>query len=199
MQCVTYGATADLVARQGRILWVIELKRSLNFDVIAQADFWHGRAHYTSVATPHTRAHPRGRALAMRVLDWKGIGYLPIHAPHSGCEASVAAGIVQRGSLNRRACSEVLHGSLTEEQKTFAQAGNAEGKRWTPFQRTCREVRECVAKEPGIHLKKLVDSINHHYASDASARSSLSTLIRGGQVEGVEARIEGRYLRIYPA
>ena len=40
-----------------------------------------------------------------------------------------------------------------------AQAGNAEGKCWTPFRETCQNVADAVKETPGINIKDLVDKI----------------------------------------
>lgn len=198
VQCGSFGSIADLVAVQGRVVWVIELKRVLNFEVIAQAAYWTRYAHYASVAVPAPRRQSsNGRYLAYEVLEWKGVGYIPVLGPSYRAEPSVQGGVV-RGRLHRKADATRVRDVLSEEHKTYAAAGNANGSRWTPFQRTCREVLNEVTRKPGIHLKELIDAINHHYASDASARSSLSTWIQGGKVKGVEARREGRYLKIFP-
>ena len=201
VQCSYAGDIADLVARQGKLLWVIELKRSLSLEVIAQASIWRRYAHYASVAIPvrRTSRTSKGRQLAEQIVQERGIGILKVQGPESyQPEPSVVTHGVTDAKLNRQAWSDKLRDSLCEEQKTFAVAGNSEGKRWTPFQKTCREVLNVVTKKPGLCMKELVDAVDHHYASDSGARAHLSSWIQEGVVTGVEARREGRYLRIYP-
>jgi hypothetical protein len=131
------------------------------------------------------------------VLRERGIGVLivdpgyysePEARPYTYCEPR----------LNRKAASDVIRESLCEEQKTYSTAGASNGKRWTPFQRTIREVRAMVSKQPGIHVKALVDSISHHYATDSGARASIPHWIRAGVIAGVELRRDGKFLRLYP-
>ena len=195
------GDIADIVARQGKLLWVIELKKSLSLEVIAQAQIWSRYAHYASVAIP-TRTRSRtskGRELADRIMAERGIGCIKVQGPESyQPEPMVVTRGVVAARLNRKASSDKLRNSLCEEQKTFATAGNSDGKRWTPFQRTCREVLNAVTKKPGLNMKELVDAVDHHYASDAGARAHLAGWIQEGVVDGVEARREGRCLRVYP-
>lgn len=195
-----YGDVADIVAVQNGRVWVIELKKTLSLEVIAQADEWRPVAHYVSIATPvsYRRRITKGARLAEHILCWKGIGWFKVAEPIKGWYESEFARQKRVPSLNRKALAYKILDSLCEEQKTFAKAGNAEGKRWTPFQNTCKQVLATVAHSPGICMKDLVDAISHHYASDAGARANLSQWIQAGVVKGVEARKEGRYLRIYP-
>ena len=192
------GDIADLVARQRHLIWVIELKKSLSLEVIAQAALWTRRAHFASVAVPAPRASRRtkGQWLAEEVLEWKGVGCLHVSEPNSYSEALVQGKVQPR--LHRKALASSLRDVLCEEHKTFATAGNAEGRRWTPFQRTCQAVLQAVGRKPGMSIKELVDCIDHHYASDKGARGHLATWIKVGTVAGVEARAEGRSLRVYP-
>jgi hypothetical protein len=63
------GPVADIVARSGRIIWVIEAKMTLGLSVLGQADSWRPYAHYVSIATP-TYA-PAGNAESLRWTPWR--------------------------------------------------------------------------------------------------------------------------------
>lgn len=192
------GDIADIVARQGRLVWVIELKKSLSLEVIAQASLWTRRAHFASVAIPQrqTSRRTKGQWLADEVLEWKGLGCFVVNAPTSYSETGANVRVMPR--LHRKAEVARLREVLCEEHKTFAEAGNAEGRRWTPFQRTCRAVLDAASRKPGMSMKELVDCIDHHYASDKGARAHLASWIKAGTVEGVRVEQEGRALRVYP-
>lgn len=181
---------ADIVATQSRLVWIIEVKRSLSLSVMAQATARRREAHLVSVAVPSARWSD-GRHYAMRVLRADGIG--TILADTNGAKEYFAP------ALNRSAhgAAVELRNTLCDEQKTFSRAGAANGRYWSPFTRTCGAVLELVKAEPGLSLKELMTRIEHHYASEASARSSMSHWIQAGKVPGVEARREDRYLRIY--
>jgi hypothetical protein len=56
-------------------------------------------------------------------------------------------------------------------------AGSNQGGHWTPFKSTRDTMISMVKKAPGIPFKELLEKIDHHYASTASARSCLSKLI----------------------
>ena len=60
----------DIIGVRNKIVWIVECKSSLNFDVIAQARHWRYWVHYVSVAVPSSnRATNRGRDLAMEYLE----------------------------------------------------------------------------------------------------------------------------------
>lgn len=188
------GPRADIVARRGRVLWVIEVKRSLDLTVLGQAHIWKRRAHRVSVAVPFRR-DSTGRDFALLAAAGDGIGVLVARHVYDG-EIKVVEHL--RPELRRR----VLGIELVESQKTWAEAGNAEGKRWSPFKQTCKLVREVVEQTPGLTIREVVDRVDHHYASVASARGSLLTWARAGRLDGVKVlggtKTTG-HLRLYPS
>jgi len=192
---LTNDAVADIVAVQGPLLYVIECKRSLSLQVIAQAERWRCYANLVSVATPAGRERAQHGFARRHLFEPLGIGWLKVDGPISDSCDGIRERVTPR--KHRRTIAR-LRDALRDEHRTFAKAGNARGSYWTPFQATCREVQAAVSKRPGITMKELVDSIRHHYASTASARNTLAKWIQQGIVEGVEARREGRALRLYP-
>lgn len=68
----------------------------------------------------------------------------------------------------------------------------------SPWRRTCKRAADLVRDRPGVSLKNLVESIDHHYANTSSARANISYWARAGKIDGVECRREGRFLRLYP-
>ena len=194
-QEVTMGQrSCDIVARRDCITWSIEVKTTLNFAVLAQAWHWRRYSHRISIAVPTVQnSYSDGRHFAFEVMRDKGIGWLTVGHEEWDMEKVRAA---DHGKLFRAA--SVSSWKLDPEHKTFAMAGTQSGARWTPFQRTCKLVREAVEKTPGITMKGLINEVDHHYANDASAKGSLAQWIKAGVVEGVEAKYEGRFLRMYP-
>ena len=87
---------------------------------------------------------------------------------------------------------------ITEEQKNWAPAGNANGDRWTPFQQTARDVRKYVEAHPGCRMADVMENVEHHYQKDSTARSCLSGYIGRGIIRGIEARLEGKGFKFYP-
>lgn len=188
------GRTADIVAVNGHLLWVIEAKNSLSLALLDQAFRWKGYANYVSIATPRPKRHTKGEDAARLFVRHFGIGRLSIRRRSGDNVDQVVAPQLCRNRL------DTLMDCLTEQHKTYAQAGNAEGRRWTPFRNTCMELQRVVQGQPGIHLKAAMDKINHHYNSDSTARASISRYLQMNTniVKGVRCEREGRYLRLYP-
>jgi hypothetical protein len=209
------GAVADIVATLGNLVWVIECKTSLTFEVVAQAIRWrrHGWAHYVSIAVPATKKEGKefneGRALAMKVLEREGVGCFKVVAKEgfayeeaTGKMSRPTVFVVQEAakpSLHRSArYVDQVRGCLREEQKSQI-AGSAGGGHWTPFRHTCDQLRRVVKEAPGIAMKDALAKIEHHYHSDASARAALPKWIESGKIDGVCLVIEKRRRRLYPA
>jgi hypothetical protein len=184
---------ADIVATCGQLVWIVECKMSLGLSVLAQSHLWHGWAHYVSVAVPTVRG--RGgrhysRYYAKRCLRRDGVGLIEV----GGFDASEKV----KPSLNRRAShAKEMRDGLEPEHKHYAAAGSADGRRWTPFRRTCQRLVDAVKAQPGIQLKDLIDSVDHHYASDASGRACIARLTREGVIDGLRCERVGKRVRFY--
>lgn len=193
VQIKTYGSVADIVALQGNILQVIECKKTLSMDVIAQAYNWRRHANFISVAVPrHRRKRTNGRLFAEQVLSTFGIGLIVVD--YRECVVEIV-----QPSLNRKAKTDLVKEALSTEQKTFAKAGNSEGKRWTPFQQTSLNILREVKKRPGITMKELMERINHHYSTPSAARTCIAKWAKYNVIKGVRLEKEGRVLKLYPA
>jgi len=180
---------ADIVAVNGSLIWVIESKLSVSLDVIDQAMKWSSWAHYVSIAAPMGRA--RRSEACYRFLGSMAIGLIQVNE-HGTVEETLCP------CIKRSARTDYLKKCLRPEHQTYAEAGNANGKRWTPFRQTSDNALRIVQQKPGITLKELVDAIETHYRRKTTARACLSKWIRRGVIKGIEMRREGRKLRIYP-
>lgn len=183
-----FKCCADIVAVQGPVVWVLETKLSFGLSVIEQAHDWRPYAHFVSVAVPWSRRTRMAEIICRRL----GIGVLRIRKD----------GMIDERALpdfNRKALADRLRVDLTERHKTYAPAGNAAGRRYTPFRRTCESVAAAVRERPGLLLKELLDSVPTHYLNRASARTCLPRWVREGLVDGVRMERDGRFLRLYPA
>lgn len=194
-QEVQCGTRADIVATRGPLLWVIECKLSISLELLAQAHDWRGWAHFISIAVeaPKRRGRRRrGSRTAKFVRDTlkaAGIGYLRVG--ENGVEEFLAP------RLNRTISSQ-LRDRLSEEQRTFAKAGNGRNEFWSPYKQTCRRLAIHVRENAGCSLKEAIDSIQHHYASNSSAISSLRHWLAHGKVAGVRLQYKGRKIQLYP-
>lgn len=198
----TGSGVADVVATQGRLLLTVETKLSLNFDVIAQACAWRPYAHLSYVAVPAGVRYSDGRRLAEHVCKMLGVGVLLVYhstTPQAGFNSRTVHEQV-KPMLARSAAHDHIRRWLRPEQKTgeFGEAGASGGGHYTNFKGTARALGRLVKSEPGIELSKVIEQIDHHYATPASARTHLAQWIERGIIEGIELRREGRKLRLYP-
>jgi len=198
VQPYSHGQIADIVAVRPPLVWIIEMKKSLTLSVIEQAEGWTHDCHYLSIAVRWGISGRKvaGRSVAVRMLSLLGIGILDVDARHADYYGpSVREKLEPK--LRRWANVKKVRDCLTENHKTFAPAGNPWGKRLTPFSVTCLRVMEAVKNHPGITMKEVVDRIDTHYSSTATARASLMKWIRLGLVDGVRAE-NGRPTKLYP-
>jgi hypothetical protein len=196
------GGIADIVAVRYPLVHIVECKMTYSAEVVGQADEWvrYSLAHHVSIAVPSIKrtrgwrgSRSKGRAMLDRYLLSIGIGKIQVNKKRRQVEweRSIPPKLTRKPRNLKR-----LRDTLTEEHKTFAQAGNAEGTRWTPFQQTCRELKRVVKNSPGITLLEAIRTLReHHYASDQSARTSLARGLQYGYVKGVRA--EGRDCKLY--
>lgn len=184
------GWTCDIVGRRPPILFAVECKLTFSTSVVEQAYRWLDSAHYTAVAVPVGRR--RGHTMLNHYCRLTGIGVLTV-APGSDPWARVSEELHPR--LHRNIVGR-LRERLHERQKTYAQAGNALGRRFTPFQGTCEALRDFVERNPGCTMKDAVKGIRHHYAS-STARSALLKWLRDGIIKGVRVE-ETRPLTLHP-
>jgi len=185
VQATRGGRRADIVAKRGRLLWAIEAKRSLSLALLEQGVSWQWRAHHVSVAFPLGK----GRGMGLAVCKWKGLGALAV------TEDRVVERLAPR--LNRRIGGH-LADVLVPQQADYAPAGNAGGAFWSPFKETCQNVLAFVREHPGCTSKELVEGVDHHYHSSATARSALLHWVGAGKIPGIRVEVEKRRARYYP-
>lgn len=198
----------DIAARRGPIVWAVECKVRLNYDVIGQAKRWVPYVHRSLVAAPgtHWPLHPFDRKL----LDDFGLGLLEVHQRDRHHEWGTerqqwnkdGLAVLHRidARLNRRPEAGLIN-RLREGHRTMGQAGQSGGERWTVWKSTCRDLREFVQEHPGCTIKEAVEGVpRHHYHSAAAARSSLLRWIKSEKVPGVRAESEdGTHFKLYPS
>lgn len=181
VQPFAYGPIADIVAKQGKLIWVIESKVTLSLQVIGQAFHWTSFANYVSVAVPSSRRGAPG--FTQHVLNIFGIGMLKISEQYFEREQYVRE--VVHPKLHR-AIGNYLLDSLNDGHKIYAEAGNNEGKRWSPFKETCLQIYRYVRVNEGCTLKDVLNSVNHHYASTATARSCIPKWAEAGKIDRIK-------------
>lgn len=162
---------ADIVATwHDRLVWIVECKTSLSWDLLDQAEQWIGHAHRISVAVPQRRMHGSGRlsveeraVLALRLGLFVG-GREVVRPP--------LLPIRHRDAMRWRKTLRPEH------EVGFAPAGSASGGYFTEFRATVRALVRAVEASPGIVTKDLVRAIDHHYGGgDAAAARNLVRFI----------------------
>jgi hypothetical protein len=179
------GPIADVVAVRGPVLWVIEVKVRYSFAVLEQAHAWKGHANFRSVAVPD-----RPDRFQLEVAQALGLGVLEVMV---AAPSWVDDPVIERARPEfSRSRSTMLSAKLRPEQQTYAEAGG--NGRWTPFKATCEQIRWALGRKGPMTIRELVVELHglHHYASEASARTSLFGVIQRGLVDGVELATEVR-------
>lgn len=176
---------ADIVGIQGNLIWVVEAKQALTFDLIERAHAWRSEAHFISVAVPWSR---RGRGgIVTTLLRDLGIGLFAATTyggPGGGAD-QILAPRLRRRELSRYGVDR-LRAACTAERKTWGEAGNATQRYFTEFRGTCDHIVAYLKKRGGAAtVKEVVDGIEHHYRVDSVARSCLLKWARVGKIPGV--------------
>jgi hypothetical protein len=197
-EVVVSGGVADIVARVGVEIWIIEVKTSLSLALLVQAMDRRRLAHRIYIAAPTTRTMRDVEPLCKEL----GVGLLEVRTGNFEDRYEFYQPKVTERTRSRRWNRRPveLAGKLKPEHKTHAKAGAVgAGGRWTPWRNTIEQLARAVRAEPGIVLKAAIAEIDHHYSSAACARSSLAKWIAEGSIPGVTARREAGVLRLYPA
>ena len=189
------GHVADIMATKNGQVWVLECKKSLGLAVMAQARYWQSYAHYVSVVVPGEKCPSKERILAIELLHHLGIGLIVVKYNWSGIPC-VYENIL--AVLNPKATGKAILRNLNEAQKTWAEAGNAEHKRWTPFQDTSAKIKEYVEKHPGCTIDQLVTTVPTHYTRQATAKMCIAKYVRTGVIKGVRGEQVNGIWHLYP-
>ena len=144
-------------------------------------------ANYVSIAIPGER-RKKGSLFYEMACRQFGIGCLKVF---SNCVRETV-----RPKINRIPKWANISIHLTEQQKTFAEAGNNKGQRWTPFQQTAQNIYDYLHQHPGATLKQVIDNVDHHYQTSATAKSCIALWIRKGIIQVRQER-EGKTFKLY--
>ena len=189
---------ADIVAVKDGLTRIIECKMKLGLPVLYQGKGWVGYAEEIFVAVPpHTVLwdwkKKQVNDLAVRcALEVLHIGVIEVLPATSKREASLRYHIPEKwpGTTPKLKASlnKVLHVELQAFNKTSA--GGSGGSFWTPFKGTCKQVLELVTQHPeGVSAHVIVDSIQHHYKTKSSARTSLCHMAKIGSIPGIRLEV----------
>jgi len=184
------GGCADIIAVLGKIVTVVEVKTSLTISLLHQAYGWKRLANYIYIAVPYS--HDSARHFAYRICRDYGFGVLLVN------KKTMSVREQENAPLHRKSEATKILNSLRPEHKTYCKAGSRFGQRWTPFQSTCDALRYLVGSKPGIALDDAIKQLSHHYATNASARQSLSVWLFKGIIKGIRIEQHGKQLKLFP-
>ena len=183
-EVLIHGKVADIVATFGKLTWIVEVKTSLSLKLLEQIYAWRGRANFLSIAIPTTV----GDGFVKNLLINNKIGVLTIR--HSEVYENI------HPQLNRKTIN--IQKFIRPEHKIWAEAGSQHGY-YTPFQRTKQNIEYEIKKHPnGILFKDFIKLTEHHYSTEATARSCLRQWIDSGIIKGAKITYQGNKLFIYP-
>lgn len=177
------GIRADIVARGGPELTIVETKTSGSLALLYQAMERRRFAHRVYVAVPV----PAGAMI--EVCKELGIGVLRVRIGPE-CEQRWSPDRVDEELVSRRwnTRSLGLTGRLKPEHKTACAAGSPTGGHWSRWRDTCAQLARVVQATPGLSVKEAIAATPHHYSSARCAASTMAAHVREGRVPGV--RIE---------
>ncbi|MCW3793867.1 hypothetical protein OM416_19935 [Paenibacillus sp. LS1] len=206
---------ADVLGLHGDIVTVVELKKSLNLDVMGQCVEWEPHAHLIYAAVPEPIQHKRMKLshgkhihkFAERIMRQYGIGLLYV-----GEMGQVE--IVLRPRLNRRITS-LLPESINEYHESLSPEGGTSGGGYiTTYRTTMLRLREFLLRMhdryDSVRLKYskeiqdgwtpmnvILDQCTTHYSSP---KSSLGTALLKFEKDWCESTIinRRRYYRVRP-
>jgi hypothetical protein len=182
-----FGKRADIVATKAGLVIVVETKTSYTLSLLEQALFWKRHVHAVYVSAPQNE-----RLIYQKIRRYFGIGIVI-----AGDLWDPSDSVLREGVLNRHASRsvQVLRSLLVEERRD-QRAGMAGGGYYTAFSGTCDSLRRVLKSLQGeASWADILARMQHHYGSDATARSALTRWIRQGCVAGVEI-VEGRPLKV---
>lgn len=181
--CAYGGGTAraDIYCVRGQETVAIETKMGLGLKVIDQAFTWRMMANYSYIAIPYK--HKADVHFAKQVCQDYGIGILYFYPKN---EAVVEF-------LKPAYNTDPSNPKLYEEQKDSV-AGNARSEYVTPFKLTCKQLLDYVTVKGGkVGIKEAIRNINHHYANENSAESSLKKMVRLNVIDGLKVVKDGKF------
>jgi hypothetical protein len=191
---------ADIVARRGQCVWIIECKTSFNADVVEQAYHWLHYAHIRSIAYPKEKRQDRTKSFLKTVAGVFGVGLLKVDI-YKGYNSDLNHHtiIYKPGDFEKhpRLADKVI-AELKPEHQQYSKAGTKGGGYYTPFKHTCQQIVAYVREHPGSTIKEILENVQHHYKSYKGACIVVAKDISNGIITGIYPKKEGNDIRYYP-
>lgn len=181
---------ADIIAKNGAAICIVEMKTSLSLELLDQAYGWRDHAHYTYIAIPRRKKHIP--TIIRDFLKANRIGLLEVDTRLS--HNSVYPKIDAR--FNRPLLQNKIEWDkeLLPQHKTYAEGGTNRGGYYTPYKGTMERVKAHLKtarrsmqkdRDPDgwVTIKEILNHCETHYAAP---KSSLSNALRKFEAEDVE-------------
>lgn len=174
---------ADIVAVNGSVLAVVELKTTLSLELYLQALRWKGFANYVYIAVPRPKKG-HGREVD-DILQHEGIGMFTVRElergrPRADLELYPSAKFMRR-------ISPALMNALREEHRTWAPGGTNSGGYVTDYKLMMQRVKNFLQ---GVHnwdgwapLSLILDHCETHYANPKQSLAKALLTIEAGWCE----------------
>ena len=173
---VDYYRSVDIVALNGNISIALEVKTSFNFKVFEQALENRNHFNYSYIAVPDFKDD----SIQRKLCEDYGIGLLAYDSKRGYGDVREYV----HPKLNRHVDNNKLKSRLHERNKrSLPGSKSGDSEKITAFGVTVENAVRYVKRHPGCTLKEMVDSIPHHYGSNALAKSNLYQWIHKGVIK----------------
>ena len=168
----------DFVAKHGNITIAVEVKKSLNFEVIRQAETNKNYFNYSYIAIPKTKRKHFGHTICQRF----GIGVLTYNIQYDHVSEII------KPKLNRN----IFNVEFKEYMKNSI--AGSQNNRITAFKNTIDIMAQYIKRHPECTLKECLENIDHHYNSISSAKSCITSWIKNGIIKNFYIKNNKLYL-----
>lgn len=170
----------DFVVKNGIISMAVEVKTSLNFEVIHQANKNKYYCDYSYIAVPK----PKKESFAYDICAMLGIGVLVYD------NVGFGRGIIEtvKPLKNRK---HKFYKLKLEDYMKRSVAGS-QNDRITAFKATVENMVRYISRHPGCTLKDCLNNIDFHWSNISSAKGCVYQWIKMGIIK--EFRIENKVL-----
>lgn len=193
-----HSGVCDIIAVKDFIVWAIECKSSLTWNVIEQARRWH--VHYRSIAIPAAKPGSRGRWTAYHACkNLFQLGVIEVLSKGLW-EDMLDVREVHPAPLMREfhEPAKRLLSRLTPEMKNYVKAGSIRGGFWSPYKQTMASIRKYITENPGSTLKEILDATGHgHYAHMKSARGAVRSALPTFESDWCRVDMESKPYKYY--
>lgn len=174
VQPFAYDRRADIVALQGPSVAIVEMKTSLTYEVVRQAERWIGNAHYIWIAVPWRKVN----WFVAHYLREKRIGLLLVGEDEIEGTPAVTEHLRAR-FLRMKEKHIKWHNKVSPLHKTALPGGSQAGGHITPYVKMMAEVGGMIENNPqGLTVDHILEHCETHYTRP---KPSLAAALRNSE------------------